>query len=546
MSPLSPETASVSWPDHEATLQHVAGHGAKVLVVEDEHLVALDIRLRLTRMGFAPEVAFTGADAVLKASEEPYDLILMDVRLRGPMDGIDAARTIRSTHDIPVIYLTAYADEATVERARLTEPYGYLLKPFHDRELEATIQIALQRHSSERLRSERQQLQRFLSDASGIMAESLDYQRVATGIADVLVPRYADWCLIHLAEISDRVPSYTYARPEPHESNVLGADARAVHEVEQQHTARLLMDIDDSDRAAAIFGSGYLPALRDVGARSALCVPLITREVVLGSLSLVGGNKRPRYGVNDLAFVEDVAHRLAMSLDNALLYRRAEQAIRIRDDVLAIVSHDLRGPLATIMLRAEAISRDPTVGHVGAAIMRSAHRMNRLIGDLLDASAINAGKLTLELGDHDANEIVHEACDMFRMQAEQRDVTLIEQLPDHGTRVHCDRDRVLQVFANLLSNAIKFTQAGGRVTVSGRHNGAGLDMTVRDTGIGIPQDHLSKLFDRFWQAQGRRDGAGLGLYIASGIVDAHGSALTVESVHGEGSTFTFALPLAST
>jgi len=545
MPQLTPETASVSWPDHEATLQHVAGHGAKILVVEDEHLVALDIRLRLTRMGFAPAVAFTGADAVLKASEEPYDLILMDVRLRGPMDGIEAARTIRGTHDVPIIYLTAYADEATVERARLTEPYGYLLKPFHDRELEATIQIALQRHASERLRSERQQLQRFLSEASAIMAESLDYQRVATGIADLLVPRYADWCLIHLAEIGDRVPAYTYARPEANGHQGLGGDARAVHEVEHQHSAKLLIEVDDSDRAATIFGSGYLPALREIGARSALCVPLVTRDIVLGSLSLVAGSKRPRYGINDLAFVEDVGHRLAMALDNALLYRTAEQAIRIRDDVLAIVSHDLRGPLATIMLRAEAIARDATVGHVGAAIMRSAHRMNRLIGDLLDASAINAGKLTLDVAEHEANEILHEACDMFRLQAEQRDVVLVEQAAEHGARVRCDRDRVLQVFANLLSNAIKFTQAGGAVTVAAKRNGAGLDLSVSDTGIGIAADQLPRLFDRFWQAQGRRDGAGLGLYIASGIVDAHGSALTVESVHGAGSTFSFALPLAA-
>jgi signal transduction histidine kinase len=495
-------------------------------------------------MGFIPVVCFTGGDAILKAAEEHFDLILMDIKLKGSMDGIEAAHSIHAIQDIPIIYLTAYADATTVERARQTEPYGYVLKPFNDRELKATIEIALQRHMSERVRDEQRQLQLFLSQASARLAESLDYQTVASAIADLLVPRYADWCLIHLRETEDLIPSFTYVRPSATHVGELGADARVLVEIEHQKQAQVLSRLDRPEDARDVVGSAYVDALRDVGAKSLLCVPLVTRKEVLGSLCLVGGHERQPYMSHDLAMVEDVAHRLAMALDNALLYRRAERAIRIRDDVLAIVSHDLRSPLATVMLRAQTVVRHPDLAHIGQAILRSARRMNRLIGDLLDASAINAGKLTLDVREHDAADIVHEACEMFRSSSEQRGIELIEEQATESRRVRCDRDRVLQVLTNLLSNALKYTRQGGKVTLSAKRTDDQLRVEVRDTGIGIAPDQIPHLFDRFWQARGRHDGAGLGLYIARGIVVAHGTELAVDSSVGVGSAFSFALPLA--
>jgi len=523
---------------------YVPSSGVRVLVVEDEHLVALDIQVRLTRMGFVPVVCFTGSDAILKASEERFDLILMDIKLKGSMDGIEAAHSIHTIQDTPVIYLTAYADAATIERARQTEPYGYVLKPFNDRELKATIEIALQRHASERIRDEQRQLQLFLSEVSARLAESLDYRTVAAAIADLLVPRYADWCLVHLRETEELSPSFTFVRPTPPHLKELGDDAHILAEIEQLRQTRVLTRLEKPEDARDVVGEAYVGALRDIGATYLLCMPLVARKEVLGSLCLVCGRDRPAYLSHDLAMIEDVAHRLAMALDNALLYRRAERAIRIRDDVLAIVSHDLRSPLATVMLRAQAVVRYPELAHIGEAILRSARRMNRLIGDLLDASAINAGKLTLDVREHDAADILREAGEMFRSSAEQRGIELVEEpCPDAG-RVRCDRDRVLQVFSNLLSNALKYTRQGGKVALSAKRAGDELRLEVRDTGIGIAGEQIPHLFDRFWQARGRHDGAGLGLYIARGIVVAHGSELAVESSVGAGSVFSFTLPLA--
>jgi CheY-like chemotaxis protein len=129
---------------------------ARILVVEDEHLVALDIQLRLERMGHTPVVVYSGEDAIDKAADTDFDLVLMDVKLKGALDGIDTARKLRATYDLPIIYLTAYADNHTLSRARTTEPYGYVLKPFQERELKAAIDMALQRHGTDKLRGEEQ------------------------------------------------------------------------------------------------------------------------------------------------------------------------------------------------------------------------------------------------------------------------------------------------------------------------------------------------------------------------------------------------------
>jgi signal transduction histidine kinase len=515
---------------------------AKILVVEDEHLVALDIQLRLERMGHFPIVVYSGEDAIEQAAETDFDLVLMDIKLKGELDGIDAARRLRAAHDLPIIYLTAYADNHTIDRARVTEPYGYVLKPFQERELKAAIEMALQRHGTDKQRSVQQQLQRFLADASARLAATLDYRAVAEGAAELIVPRHADWCSITLKESNDMIPAFTYTCPDGFESNGHHRTGRLIDTV--QHTARseMLTQIPDAASLVDALGSQHIDALREIGARSLICVPLVARDQVLGSLTLVSGRMRPRYQESALLFVEDFASRLGMALDNALLYRAAERAIRMRDDVLAIVSHDLRTPLGTILMQAEALIGSPEVTKVGVGIMRSAHRMNRLIGDLLDASAINAGHLALDIRPHIAAEIAREAIEMFRSQAEARAITLVDELPDDTLLISCDRDRVVQVLSNLLGNAIKFTPRGGTVTIRVTREETEVSFEVVDTGQGIPPEQVPFLFDRFWRGQTRNNGAGLGLFIARGIIAAHDRTLDVETKLGVGSRFFFSLP----
>jgi signal transduction histidine kinase len=515
---------------------------ATILVVEDEHVVALDLQVRLGRMGHRVAVAHSGEEAVEQVLRNHFDLVLMDIKLQGELDGIEAARTIRRGLDIPVIYVTAYADNHTLDRARYTEPYGYVLKPFQDRELKAAIEIALQRHARDAELSEQQRLQHFLADASAQMAASLDYRAIAASMANLIVPRYADWCLIHLREHNDTVPAYAYARPA---SRVELGSSPIIDAVEQHARSELFAQLADPHTLRDTVGGQHVDALHELGARSLMCVPLVARRQVLGALALVSGRLRPRYGAADLAFVEDLAQRIAIALDNALLYRKAERAIRMRDDVLAIVSHDLKTPLSTIMLQADALAVHPEVGELGRSIGRSAERIHRLIGDLVDASAINAGKLSLDVQTCAADELVREAVEAFRSNAELRELALEADAHD-DTHVACDHDRVIQVLSNLIDNALRFTPRKGRVTVSAVRRDGEMRFAVSDTGRGIAPDLLPHLFDRFWRVQAPRagTGTGLGLYIAKGILTAHGSSLAVESELGVGSTFSFDLRVA--
>jgi signal transduction histidine kinase len=502
--------------------------------------VALDIQQRVARMGHDADVVYSGKQAIAQIAKASYDLVLMDIKLDAGMDGIDTACALRSVIDVPVIYLTAYADAQTLERARATEPYGYLLKPLHERELMAAIDMARQRHATDHLLWEQQQLQRFLAEAEARLVTSLDYRAIVRDLAELLVPRYADWCLIHLAEAADANPSYLCTRPDGEEE--MGAPPPALFETVEREARPEIASTEDVESLAAAIGASRVASLRNIGVRSLVCVPLMAREQVLGALAMLSGQAHPRYTATELVFIQDLGRQLGLALDNALLYRKAERAVRLRDEVLAIVSHDLRAPLGTIMLEADLLALKSDARTRAESITRSAQRMSRLIGDLVDASAINAGRLSLDIRAHDTAEVVHEAFEMFHALAEDHGITLTASAPERRTLIACDRDRILQVLSNLISNALKFTPRHGAITLSAEQQDREVLFAVRDTGAGIPAVHIPHLFERFWRTQGHRNGAGLGLFIVHGILAAHDTQIHVESAVGSGSRFYFSLP----
>jgi signal transduction histidine kinase len=172
--------------------------------------------------------------------------------------------------------------------------------------------------------------------------------------------------------------------------------------------------------------------------------------------------------------------------------------------------------------------------------------MSMLIRDLLDVSALEAGRLRMEPEAEAVGPLVVEAIELARPLAEEKHIHLTAEGAVLDTRVICDHGRILQVLGNLLGNAIKFTNDGGAVTVQAAADGGVVHLSVTDTGIGIPEDQLLHVFDRYWQG-GRNDGAGigLGLAIAKGIVEAHHGSIRAESVRGKGSTFIFDLPCSA-
>jgi PAS domain S-box-containing protein len=247
--------------------------------------------------------------------------------------------------------------------------------------------------------------------------------------------------------------------------------------------------------------------------------------------------------------LRDVTERKRAEAEQQRLLEEARRANRMRDDVLALVSHDLRNPLSVIRMYVTALQEDPpaTVEAARELIGDMAEPldwMERLIQDLLDVASIEAGRLRLERRAVDAREILHEASAMAQSLAAGSGVTIVTGPSDALPDVHADADRISQVFANLTGNAVKFTPQGGTITLSARAADDVVTFSVADTGRGIAKEEQARLFDSYWQARrtATRRGTGLGLTIAQGIIEAHGGRIWVESELGKGAKFSFSLP----
>jgi len=294
----------------------------------------------------------------------------------------------------------------------------------------------------------------------------------------------------------------------------------------------------------------HLRALRGMDPKSVIVVPLVIHENVLGALGIVSSTPSLVYGTSDIRVAEELARRAALSIENARLYRVAQRAIEMRDDVLGVVAHDLRNPLGIIFTEATLLRRSGGEPERKAprsieAIERAAARMNRLIRDLLDVTRMEAGRLSLESARVTAQQFVADARQTQTSSAASASVDLRVDFADDLPDVWADRDRLLQVFENLIGNAVKFTKNGDRITVGAAPREGEVLFWVADTGRGIADEDLPHVFDRFWQARkAGRGGAGLGLAIAKGIVDAHCGRIWAESTLGRGSTFFFTIPTA--
>ncbi len=281
--------------------------------------------------------------------------------------------------------------------------------------------------------------------------------------------------------------------------------------------------------------------------QSAVVVPLVAAGRLLGAITLLSVSPDRSFKTDDLRVAGEFSLRAALAVDNARLYRAARRAIHVRDEVLGFVAHDLRNPLSLILAEARLLelgsgperrARPP-----GKTIEQAAARMNRLIQDLLDVSRIEAHQLTVDPGPLPVAELVSDAVDICRGAASSKAIELRLAVPPDAPDVWGDRDRLLQVFENLIANAVKFTTNGGSITVGAARQGSHVLFWVDDTGPGIAIEDQPHVFDRFWRARPeKRSGAGLGLPIVKGIVEAHGGRTWVQSDPGRGSTFLFTIP----
>jgi PAS domain S-box-containing protein len=405
--------------------------------------------------------------------------------------------------------------------------------------------------------------QRFLSEATAILSASLEYEKTLELVTSLAVPRLADWCALDLVGDDGKSRMVNLAHADPAKAAVtrqlverlqIRADARfGAPETVRTGRPQLGAEIDDARLATIAENEDHLAILRSLDLGSYLVVPISARGRVLGALTLAlsRGSGR-RYGPAQLEIAEHLGRRAGLAIENARLYREAQDASSGREQVLAIVSHDLRNPLSVVMMSATTMMKrardlgDARLVKQAEAVKRSVARMERLITDLLDMASIHAGRLKIEPRPQPVDGLVREAVEFHEALAQQRGIRLRAELdlaPD--TRVECDRERVLQALSNLLGNALKFCRPGDQIVLRGRLVGGELWLAVSDTGPGISEAEQRHVFEPYWTAErAGKKGTGLGLFITKGIVEAHGGRLWVESEPGRGSDFVFTLPLA--
>ena len=403
-------------------------------------------------------------------------------------------------------------------------------------------------------RKQVERVQRFLAEASAILAASLDYRITVAAVVRLAVPVLGDVCFLDevgedgevrrlevvfadpkLRDLAERV---RLLAPSP------GSQSPQAKVLESGKPL-LLAELADSDLRDTPEGGEML---RAAGLRSMIVVPLLARGQNLGALTFATAASGPHYSSLDLAFAEEIAHRAALAIDNARLYQHATSATRTRDELIAVVSHDLKNPLATMVTTAELLARseapDEKRRRWVESLRRSADAMKHLIEDLLDIARIEAGRLTIEEQRCAVGALLAEALDLMQPLAQQKRLRIERRVPGREVYVRCDRPRILRVLSNLIGNSIKFTSEGGAITIRAELADREVRFSVTDTGSGIVADELPHIFERFWQARKTaRLGAGLGLAIAKGIVEAHTGRIWAQSEVGKGSTFFFTLPL---
>ncbi|HEV3467703.1 MAG TPA: PAS domain S-box protein [Pyrinomonadaceae bacterium] len=402
---------------------------------------------------------------------------------------------------------------------------------------------------------------RFLAEASRVLSSSLDYETTLGELARLAVAALADYSVVDVLgddgrirraavfhrdparlPLAERLRDYP---PDP--SKPLG-----VAGVLRTGRPLVVPEVGEELLTSVARDESHLALLRELGAAASLTVPLVARGRTFGALSFVSAGAPREYSADDVAFAEELARRAALAVDNALLYGRAQEANRVKDEFLATLSHELRTPLTPIIGWSHML-RSGRLGAADAAqglhvIDRNSQALSRLINDLLDMSSILSGKMRIERAPVVLGDVLREAVETVRPQADARRVTVEVATGGLGpVTVSGDRTRLVQVFWNLIHNAVKFSREGGRVRVNCRAEGGSARVEVSDEGAGIAPDFLPHVFERFRQADmgttRAHGGLGIGLALVKSFVEAHGGRVEAASAgEGRGSRFTVTLP----
>jgi len=421
----------------------------------------------------------------------------------------------------------------------------------------AKIYSVVLRDVTERRRAH--ETQTFLAEAGETLASSLGHDDTLRNVARLAVPRLADACVVHAFHNGE-----FQGVAAAHVETARAADVerqRSEHPIDVAGThpvaevIRTLRPIVWSPAdGSAVYDESPISELGDMfdePPSAGIIMPLRARDQLLGVIGLY--REKGSYDKNDLFLAEELARRAALAMDNSRLYDLVHTGIRARDDMIGIVSHDLRNPVNAVkMLTGVMLDRQgqeplsTEMGNYASVIRQAAEQMDELIQNLLDVTRVEAGRLAVNVQSENTEEMLSDTLRTLAPVAADRKITLRLSAPDDLPEVLADRERFGQAISNLVGNAVKFSQPGSEITVRVVVLDRELLFSVNDKGQGMTAEQLSHAFDRFWQSSRTdRQGAGLGLAITKGIVEAHRGRIWAESSAGVGSTFYFTLPVSS-
>jgi PAS domain S-box-containing protein len=398
----------------------------------------------------------------------------------------------------------------------------------------------------------------FLAEASSILvATSLDFESTLKALTRLAVSRLADWCVIHSQGEGGELESAEVAHRNPDLEPALEEAAdwserwrRVATSVRQTGQAQILGRVE----LRTWFDHAHDDLLTGVETGSALVTPLLGRGAVLGTVTLVSTDPQRAYTDEDLALAEELGRRAAIALDNARLYRQAQEANRAKADFLAIISHELRTPLNAIMGYSDLLDAGISGALTGRQLRQvdriraSARHLLQLIEEILSYARMEAGGEELRLEPADAREIAREAAIVIEPLAQARELELRLAVDGPAITMHTDSGKVRQVLVNVLSNGVKFTEHG-YVELRVSAEGDQVVYEVIDTGVGIPASELDRIFDPFWQAERpntrRVGGTGLGLSVSRRYVRLLRGDIQIESEPGRGTRVRVTLPRRS-
>jgi PAS domain S-box-containing protein len=492
----------------------------RVLIIEDEFIVAESIRTKLEELDYRPlEVALSGEEGVEKAGEERPDIVLMDIHLRGEIDGIEAARRIRERFDIPVVYLTAFTDRETLQRAKLTQPYGYVIKPFETRELHTIIEMALYKHEAEqKLRETEQRLAATLksvgdglitTDAEGIinflnpMAEALTGwprdEAVGKELAEVF--RVKDEIDSKSLDIppAKPLPEFSAASPKIQGTVLLARDGRSIPV--ESNAAPIL------DRQGK--GSGTVVVFRDI-------------------------TERKRAQKRELRHQAELAHAARLSSIG---------------EMASGMAHELNQPLSAIStllggcLRIIESGRDRPEELLDA--MREAQRQTERAGKTIGSIKRFARRQSVRRSTVDMNALIREAIQLIEPERRNQHVRVDMRLGAGLPVIQADSIQIEQVILNITQNAFEAMEGTERkareLAIRTQLNGEGfIEVTLSNTGRSLPADLKDKVFDSFYTT--KPQGLGIGLSLSRSIIEAHGGRIWAVPESGRGVTFKFTIP----